>query len=45
MRKNIQKLKFNKEIRLSLDQLNKENVRETLTSITNSGKKLLLPVF
>jgi biopolymer transport protein ExbB/TolQ len=41
----IQKLKFNKEIRLSLDQLNKENVRETLTSITNSGKKLLLPVF
>ena len=41
----IQKLKFNKEIRLSLDQLNKENVRETLTSITDSGKKLLLPVF
>lgn len=41
----IQKLKFNKEIKLSLDHMDKENVRETLTSITNSGRKLLLPVF
>ena len=41
----IQKLKFNKEIRINLDQLDKENVRQALTSITNSSKKLLLPVF
>ena len=41
----IQKLKFNKEIRLSLDQLDQENVRETLTKTMDTGKKLLLPIF
>lgn len=41
----IQKLKFNKKIKQSFELLNKENVRETLTDITNSETKLLLFVF